>query len=72
MRNAKNLYLIVLNKIIDFQHSYLTYFFCVWQDNIIVTGASANQDDIWEDIDDPAAEDVDWASLCKKWHVTLW
>jgi serine/threonine protein kinase len=38
-------------------------------DNIVVSGAYREQDEIWDD--DPKDKDPDLAALLKKWHVTL-
>eukprot|EP00977_Amphora_coffeiformis_P010176 scaffold2363_cov159-Amphora_coffeaeformis.AAC.38 len=42
-------------------------------DNFVITGASMEQDEIWDDNRSSASEceKIDWAALSKKWHVTL-
>lgn len=42
-------------------------------DNVIVTGASASQNEIWVDSEDDKADKSwgEWKELCKKWKVTL-
>lgn len=40
-------------------------------DNLIVTGASDEQDEIWNDDENLDDNSKDWKALRKRWHVTL-
>ena len=56
---------------ISFLHSHAVVHRDIKPDNIVVTGASSEQDDIWDNTTEDSSSLSIWEDLRTKWHVTL-
>lgn len=64
---------VVIAQLVDavlYLHSRAVVHRDIKPDNLIITGASLEQDEIWDDGDN-AENDPDYTVLLKKWHLTL-
>ena len=62
---------VVAAQIVDavaYLHSRAVVHRDIKADNMVITGATMEQDEIWND---NSLGDRDWAALCQKWHVTV-